>query len=77
METKIDPCSIHLGVIHQCNCSHYCSVHRAAPRMLAALREAEKLLGNDPRWKVSALRLEVIRPVILEAQSRNGENHQL
>lgn len=43
----------------------------AAPEMLEALKQANEQLGNDPRWKVSTLRLDVIRAAIAKATGQD------
>lgn len=43
-------------------------LNEAAPDMLKALKEAFAALGKDPRWKVSTLRLEIIREAIAKAE---------
>jgi hypothetical protein len=42
-------------------------VNNAALDMLNALKEAFAELGKDSRWKVSTLRLDIIRPAIAKA----------
>lgn len=42
-------------------------LNKAAPDMLKALKEAYAALGKDSRWKVSTLRLDIIRGAIAKA----------
>ena len=46
---------------------------RAAPDVLEALTEAFAALGKDPRWKVSTLRLDIIRGATAKAEQDRDE----
>ena len=46
---------------------------KAAPDMLEALKEAFAVLGKEPRWKVSTLRLDTIRGAIAKAEQGQDE----
>lgn len=48
-------------------------LNQAAPDMLEALKEAFAALGKDPRWKVSTLRLDIIRGAIAKAEQYRDE----
>lgn len=40
----------------------------SAPELLEALEAVDQALGNDPRWKVSTLRLDIVRVAIAKAK---------
>jgi hypothetical protein len=45
----------------------YCETHAAAHDTKAALKAAWDALGKDPRWRISTLRLNIIRPALRKA----------